>query len=141
MKGGTLIEVLTTARNASGACHPPSETTVRRQPATPRRQPQHPRLSAPRQSPSRTVYNSLAGPLEAGLAIAKLLAHTDPDPCISSSQPPLPKCCDDRLNPPCVARSSRAMTAEHEARRCLTPSTARHRPRRSQASAPLPALP
>src|SRR5712691_2924298 len=111
MKGGTLIEVLTTARNASGACHPPSETTVRRQPATPRRQPQHPRLSAPRQSPSRTVYNSLAGPLEAGLAIAKLLAHTDPDPCISSSQPPLPKCCDDRLNPPRVARSSRAMTA------------------------------
>jgi hypothetical protein len=27
-------------------------------------------------------------PLEAGLAIAKLLAHTDPNACISSSQPP-----------------------------------------------------
>jgi hypothetical protein len=49
--------------------------------------------------------------LEAGLAIAKLLAHTDPNAaCISSSQPLLLECCDDRLNPPWVARSNRAMT-------------------------------
>src|ERR1700704_6151084 len=70
-----------------------------------RAHPRHPRSSAPRQSPSRTVYNSLAGPLEAGLAIAKLLAHTDPDARISSSQPPSPKCCDDRLNPPRISWS------------------------------------
>jgi hypothetical protein len=88
-KGSALIEVWTTARNALGACRPPSGTTVRRQPATPRRQPQHPRSTAPRQSPSRTVCNSPAGPLEAGRATAKLLAHTDPNAaCISSSQPP-----------------------------------------------------
>jgi hypothetical protein len=50
-------------------------------------------------------------PLEAGRAIAKLLAHTDPnDACISSSQPLLLKCCDNRLNPPWIARSSRATT-------------------------------
>jgi hypothetical protein len=102
-KGSALIEVLTTARNVLGACRPPSGTTVLRQPATPRRQPQLHRSSAPRQSPPRTVYNSLAVPLVAGMAVAKLPTHTDPNPaCISSSQPPLLKCCDDRLNPPCV---------------------------------------
>jgi hypothetical protein len=103
-KGSALIEVLTTARNVLGACRPLSGTTVLRQPATLRRQPQHPRSSAPRQSPPRTVYNSPAGPLEAALATAKLLAHTDPNACIPSSQPPLPKCCDDRLNPPSTSR-------------------------------------
>jgi hypothetical protein len=110
-KGSALIEVLTTARNVLGACRPLSGTTVLRQPATLRRQPQHPRSSAPRQSPSRTVYNSPAGPLEADLATAKLLARTDPNARISSSQPPLLKCCDDRLNPPWIARSSRATIA------------------------------
>jgi hypothetical protein len=41
--------------------------------------------------------------LEAGLAIAKLLAHTDQNAaCISSSQPPLLERCDDRLNPPSI---------------------------------------
>jgi hypothetical protein len=72
-------------------------------------------LSALRQSPPRTVYNCLAGPLEAGLAIAKLLEHTDPDARISSPQPPLSKCCVDRLNPPWVVRSSRTMTVEYVA--------------------------
>src|SRR5712691_11026992 len=133
MQGGTLIEVLTTARNASGACHPPSETTVRRQLATPRRQPQHPRSSAPKQSPSRTVYNSLAGPLEAALAFAKFLPHTDPNAaCIPSSQPPLLKCCDDRLNPPWVARSSRAMTVEDVAKDIASPSRGTICPRFAQ---------
>src|SRR5665213_3804854 len=126
------MEVLKTARNALGACRPPSGTTARRQPATPQRQPQHPRSTAPRQSPSRTVYNSPAEPLEAGRAIAKPLARTDPNAaCMSSSQPPLLECCDDRLNPPSipetpvmgnreaavywVTRSSRVMTAENAA--------------------------
>src|SRR5215218_5561316 len=98
-KGSALIEVLTTARNVLGACRPLSGTTVLRQPVTLRRQPQHHRSSAPRQSPSRTACNSPAGPLEAGLAIAKLIAHTYPNAaCNSPSQPPLLKCCDDRLN-------------------------------------------
>src|SRR5258708_36638095 len=113
MKGSARMEVLTTARNASGACHPPSETTVRRQPDTPRRQRQHPRQSAPRQPPPRIVYNSPAVLLETGLAIAKLPAHRYRKHArISSSQPPLLECCDDRLHPPWVARSSRAMTTE-----------------------------
>jgi hypothetical protein len=102
------MEVLTTATNVLAPSRPPSGTSVLRPPATPRRQPQHPRSSAPRQSPSRTVYDSLAGPLEAGLAIAASLVHADHFP---SSQPPLMKCCDDRLNPPWVAGSSRATTA------------------------------
>ena len=73
-------------KNALGACHPPSETTARRQPATLRRQQQHLRSSVPRQSPSRTVYNSRVAPREADLVFATL--HTDPGACISSSQPP-----------------------------------------------------
>ena len=105
-KGSARIPALTTARNVLVAGRPPSGTTVLRQPAIPRRQPQHPRSIAPRQSPSRTVCNSLAVPLEAGLAIAKSLAHTDPNACISSSQPLLLKCCDDRLNPPNMPRRS-----------------------------------
>ena len=37
-------------------------------------------------------------PLGVGLAISKLLAHTDPNAaCISASQPLLLECCDDRL--------------------------------------------
>jgi hypothetical protein len=49
--------------------------------------------------------------LATGLAIAKLPAHRYPKRArISSSQPPLLECCDDRLNPPWIARSSRAMT-------------------------------
>jgi hypothetical protein len=97
-KGSALIEVLMTARNVLVASRPPSGTTVRRQPATPRRQRQHPRSRAPRQSPPRIVYNSPAVLLETGLAIVKLPA------CISSSQPPLLECCDDRLNPPSTPR-------------------------------------
>src|SRR5258708_12920519 len=113
MKGSARMEVLTTARNASGACHPPSETTVRRQPATPRRQRQHPRSSAPRQSPPRIVYNSPAVLLETGLTIAKLPAHRYPKRArISSSQPPLLECCDDRLNPPWIPPSHLPITAQ-----------------------------
>ena len=111
-KGSALMEVLTTARNVLVARRPPSGTSVLRPPATPWRQPQHPRSSAPRQSRSRTVYNSLAVPLGGGLAISMLLAHTDPNAaCISSSQPLLLECCEDRLNPPWIIRSSRTMTA------------------------------
>src|ERR1700685_4873203 len=108
-KGSALLEILTTARDLCVARRPPSETTVRQQPATPRRRPQHPRSSVPRQSPSRTVYNSLAAPLEAALVIAEL--HTDPDDCAASSQPPLLKCCDDRLNPPSTPRLFGSITA------------------------------
>ena len=37
-------------------------------------------------------------PLGVGLAISKLLAHTDPNAaCISASQPLFLECCDDRL--------------------------------------------
>lgn len=91
-KGSALMEVLTTPRNVLVARRPPSGTSVLRQPATPWRLPQHPRSSAPRQSRSRTVYNSLAAPLKGGLAISTLLAHTDPNACISSSQPLLLEC-------------------------------------------------
>src|SRR6185295_15715192 len=125
-KGSALMEVLTTARNVLVARRPPSGTSVLRPPATPWRQPQHPRSSALRQSRSRTVYNSLAVPLGVGLAISKLLAHTDPNAaCISASQPLLLECCDDRLNPPWIARSSRATTAENYLG-CLTSLEARH---------------
>jgi hypothetical protein len=51
--------------------------------------------------------------LETGMAIAKLPAHRYPKRAhISSSQPPLLECCDDRLNPPWIARSSRETTAQ-----------------------------
>jgi hypothetical protein len=41
--------------------------------------------------------------LETGMAIAKLPAHRYPKRAhISSSQPPLLECCDDRLNPPSI---------------------------------------
>jgi hypothetical protein len=44
--------------------------------------------------------------LETGLAIAKLPAHRYPKRArISSSQPPLLECCDDRLNPPSIRGS------------------------------------
>src|SRR5439155_21361903 len=106
-EGSALIEVLTTARNVLVACRPTSGTTVRRHSPTPRRQPPNPRSSVPGQSPSRIVYNSLAGPPEAGSAKPQALAHIDPnDACISSSQPPLLECCDDRLNPPSTPRPS-----------------------------------
>jgi hypothetical protein len=43
--------------------------------------------------------------LETGLTIAKLPAHRYPKRArISSSQPPLLECCDDRLNPPSTPR-------------------------------------
>ena len=114
------MAVSTTARNVLVACRPTSGTIVFRQPTIPRHQPQHPRSSAPRQSPSKTVSNSLAAPLEADLAIAKLLAHTDPNAArIPSSQPPLLKCCDGRLNPPWIARPSRATTAVFVATGCV----------------------
>src|SRR5258708_12066100 len=85
------MEVLTRATNVLAASRPPSGTSVLRPPATPRPQPQHPRSIAPRQSQSRTVYNPLVGPLE-----DDLFAHSSP------SQPPLLRCCDDRLNPPSI---------------------------------------
>jgi hypothetical protein len=45
--------------------------------------------------------------LETGMAIAKLPAHRYPKRAhISSSQPPLLECCDDRLNPPCIPERS-----------------------------------
>jgi hypothetical protein len=95
-----------TARIVLEACRQLSGTNVLQQPTTPRRQHQHLHLSALKQSPSRTVYNCLAGPLEAGPVIAKPLSQTDPDACIPSSQPPLLKCCDDRLNPPSIPEAA-----------------------------------
>jgi hypothetical protein len=72
----------------------------------------------------------------AGSATANLLAHADPSAaCIPSSQPPWLKCCDDRVNPSRVARSSRAMTAEDVAHleSHLGPAP-RSRPRHVRAS-------
>ncbi len=101
MKDSALIEFSMTARNALEACPQPSGTSVLRQPATALARPQRYRWSAPRQPPTRTVYSSPAAPLEAGLATPKMPPYIDPNrACISSSQPPILGCCDDRLNRP-----------------------------------------
>jgi len=106
-KDSARLEVLTTVTNVLAACRLPSGTNVLRPTATPRRRPQHPHSSVPRQSRSRTLYNSLARPPEVGLTIAGLLAHPDPNAdCISSSQPPLMECCDDRLKPPSIPETA-----------------------------------
>jgi hypothetical protein len=64
------------------------------------------------------------------IAEVDLYARVDLQACVLSqlsSQPPLLKCCDDRLNPPWVARSSRAMTAVGGRRQCrLTASRPRN---------------
>jgi hypothetical protein len=61
----------------------------------------HPHSTAPLRSPPRTADDPQSALLAAVLAIAKRLALTDPNTAFAcSSQPPLSKCCDDRLNLP-----------------------------------------
>src|SRR4029453_12552683 len=85
-KDSALKEVLMIARNLLADSRRPSGTTALRQPATRRRQLQHLRSSAPRQSPPKTVCNSPVVPSEAGLGVA----HSGPNLVrIHSSQPPL----------------------------------------------------
>src|SRR6185437_11289615 len=77
--GNALMVVLTTARNALVACRPPFGTTVRRQPATPRRQPQHPRSTAPRQSLQETqMHGTIDLAEDPHLAAARETARSMP---------------------------------------------------------------
>ena len=84
-----------------------SEPSVSRQAATHRPRPQHPRCSFPLRSPTRTGAVHRVPPQAAGLVTATALAQTDPTAAFEcSSQPPPSGCCDDRLNPPNMCRSS-----------------------------------
>ena len=91
------------ARDAMVACRPPSGTTVPPRPAIPRPQRPHPHSSVPPRSTPRTGADPHAVPPRAGQATATRLAATDPNAASERpSQPPLSRCCDDRLNPGCT---------------------------------------
>ena len=83
------------------ACRPPPGTNVFPQRATLPRQIPHLHSTVPPRSQPRTAGDPHAAPRRVGLAIEEHPALTDPNAAsASSSQPPLSKCCDDRLNPP-----------------------------------------
>ncbi len=89
------------------ACRLPSGTILFRQPATPRPRSQHPCLPRLRQSQPRTVDAHCALPLVVDQVTSMAPAQIDPNAAFDcSSQPPLSRCCDDRLNPPSTSRSN-----------------------------------
>src|SRR5438477_3462146 len=82
-------------------CRLPPETTVSHPPATPRRQPPRPRSCVPPQSPPRTGAAPHAAAPRGGRASVVWLVLPAPNTAsVSSSLPPLVRCCDDRLNSP-----------------------------------------
>src|ERR1700744_3865397 len=83
------MALLMTSRAVLVACLPPFGTIALRQLARSLRQPQHVRWNVLRQSRPRIAGGSLARPAS-----------------ITSSQPPLQRCCDDRLNPPSIPEAT-----------------------------------